>query len=111
MLARNRETCNAGIMRLSEPRILHEPHMIHFEGVQTFPLPVAHVAAKLSDAGFLAHCVPDAHVSEAAADRSVSKVKPKLSFLSGSLTLTADVTARDPGKSVAYQVVSKVIGA
>lgn len=85
--------------------------MIHFEGVQSFPLPVAQVAAKLSDAGFLAHCVPDAQVSEATADHSVGKVRPKLSFLSGSITLTADVTARDPGKSVAYRIVSKVIAA
>ena len=85
--------------------------MIHFEGVQTFPLPVAEVAAKLSDAGFLAQCVPEAQVTQATADRSVGKLKPKLSFLTGSLTLEADVTAREAGKSVAYQVVSKVIGA
>jgi uncharacterized protein len=85
--------------------------MIHFEGVRSFPLPVAEVAAKLSDAGFLAHCVPDAHVTEATPDKSVGKIKPKLSFLTGSLMLTADVTARDPGKSVAFQLVTKTIGA
>lgn len=85
--------------------------MIHFEGVQSFPLPVAEVAAKLADAGFLANCVPDAQVSEATADRAVGKVKPKLSFLTGSLTLTAEVTAREPGKSVAFSILSKVIGA
>ena len=85
--------------------------MIHFEGVQSFPLPVAEVAAKLSDAGFLAHCVPDAHVSVATPDKSVGKIKPKLSFLTGSLTLEATATARDPGKSVAYQIVTKTIGA
>jgi uncharacterized protein len=85
--------------------------MIHFEGVQTFPLPVAEVATKLSDAGFLAHCVPDAHVAEATPDKSVGKLKPKLSFITGSLTLNADVTARDPGKSVTFQIVTKTIGA
>lgn len=85
--------------------------MIHFEGVQPFSLPVAEVAAKLSDAGFLAHCVPDAQVSVATPDKSVGKLKPKLSFLTGSLTLHADVTARDPGKSVAFQIVTKTIGA
>lgn len=85
--------------------------MIHFENVQTFPLPVAEVAAKLSDAGFLAHCVPDAQVTEATPDKAVGKIKPKLSFLTGHLTLTADVTAREPGKSVAYQLVTKGIGA
>jgi carbon monoxide dehydrogenase subunit G len=85
--------------------------MIHFEGVQSFPLPVAEVAAKLSDAGFLATCVPDAQVSVNSADRAVGKVKPKLSFLTGGITLEADVTAREAGKSVAYKIVSKVIGA
>ena len=85
--------------------------MIHFEGVETFPLPVAEVAAKLSDAGFLAHCVPEAHVTEATPDKSVGKIKPKLSFLTGSLTILADVLARDPGKSVTFQIVTKTIGA
>ena len=85
--------------------------MIHFEGVQSFPLPVAEVAAKLSDAGFLANCVPDAQISEATPDKSVGKIKPKLSFLTGSLTLEADVTAREAGKSVAYRLVTKTIGA
>ena len=85
--------------------------MIHFEGVQTFPLPVAEVATKLSDAGFLANCVPDAEVTEAAPDRAVGKVKPKLSFLTGALTLEAVAAGREPGKSVAYEVTSKVIGA
>jgi carbon monoxide dehydrogenase subunit G len=85
--------------------------MIHFEGVQSFPLPVAEVAARLADAGFLAHCVPEAQVTEASPDHSVGKVKPKLSFLSGGLIIEATVTAREPGKSVSYQIVSKVIGA
>lgn len=85
--------------------------MIHFEGVHLFPLPVAEVAAKLSDAGFLANCVPDAQVSEATPDKAIGKIKPKLSFLTGSLTLNADRTAHDAGKSVAYQLVTKTIGA
>lgn len=85
--------------------------MIHFEGVQAFPQAVAEVAAKLSDAGFLANCIPDSQVSEASADRSVGKLKPKLSFLTGSLTLEADVTERDPGRSVTYRLFSKTMGA
>jgi len=85
--------------------------MIHFEGVQSFARPVAEVAAKLSDAGFLANCVPDVQISMATPDKAVGKVKPQLSFLTGSLTLDADVTAREAGKSVSYQIVSKVIGA
>jgi carbon monoxide dehydrogenase subunit G len=85
--------------------------MIHLEGVESFSLPVADVAAKLSDAGFLAHCVPDAQVSEATPDRSVGKIQPRLSFLTGGLTLNASVLAREPGKSVVFQIVTKTIGA
>ena len=85
--------------------------MIHFEGDKIIPLPVAEVAAKLSDAGFLANCVPDAQVSEATPDHAAGKIKPKLSFLTGSLTLDATVTARDPGKSVAYKIDTKTMGA
>ena len=33
-------------------------------------MPVAEVAAKLSDAGFVANCVPDAQVAEATPDRA-----------------------------------------
>ncbi len=84
--------------------------MIHFEGDKHFPQPPGEVAAKLSDAGFLANCVPDAQVAEATPDRAVGKIKPKLSFLTGSLTLDAEVTARDPGKSVAFKIDTKMMG-
>jgi len=85
--------------------------MIHFEGDKTFPLPVAEVAAKLSDAGFLANCLPDAQVSEATPDRAVWKLRPKLSFLTGSLTVEMTTTAREAGKSVAYKVFARAMGA
>ncbi len=84
--------------------------MIRFEGTRSFALPPAEVAAKLSDAGFLAGCVPDAEITDATPDRAVGKVRPKLSFLTGALSLEATVTARAPGKSVSFQLVSKVIG-
>lgn len=85
--------------------------MIHFEGDKSFPLPVAEVAAKLSDAAFLVGTLPDAHVSEASPARAVWKLKPKLSFLTGSLTSEMTRTAHEPGKSVAFEVVAKAIGA
>jgi carbon monoxide dehydrogenase subunit G len=85
--------------------------MIHFEGDKSFPLPVAEVAAKLSDAGFLVNCLPDAEISEATPDRAVWKLRPKLSFLTGSLTSEMTVTAREAGKSVTFQVLAKAIGA
>lgn len=84
--------------------------MIRFEGTRSFALPPAEVAAKLSDAGFLAGCVPDAEITESSPDRAVGKVRPKLSFLTGALSLEATVTAREPGQSASFQLVSKVIG-
>lgn len=85
--------------------------MIHFEGHKHFPLPVAEVAARLSDAGFLVGALPDASVSEATPDRAAWKLKPKLSFLTGSLDSVLAVTAREPGKKVAYRITAKAIGA
>jgi carbon monoxide dehydrogenase subunit G len=85
--------------------------MIHFEGDKSFPLPVPEVAAKLSDAGFLASCLPDAEITAAAADRAAWKIKPKLAFLTSSLNVELVATGREVGKSVAFQVVARAIGA
>jgi carbon monoxide dehydrogenase subunit G len=85
--------------------------MIHFEGDKSFPLPVAEVAAKLSDAGFLANCLPDAEVDEATPDKAAWKLKPKLSFLTGSLNVEMTTIARELGKSVAFRVFAKAMGA
>lgn len=85
--------------------------MIHYEGEKTFPLPAADVAAKLSDAAFLVGCLTDAKVTQATADRAAWKLKPSLSFLTGSLDVTLEATGREPGKAVAYKVFTKGIGA
>ena len=85
--------------------------MIHYEGEKTFPLPAADVAAKLSDAAFLVGCLTDAKVTEATPDRAAWKLKPTLSFLTGSLDVILEATGREPGKSVAYKVSTKAIGA
>ena len=85
--------------------------MIHFEGDKSFPLPVAAVAEKLSDAGFLANCLPDAQVSAAAPEKAAWKLRPKLAFLTGSLNVEMTRIAHDPGKSVGYRVFAKAMGA
>jgi carbon monoxide dehydrogenase subunit G len=85
--------------------------VIHFEGDRSFSLPPAAVAAKLSDAAWLVGCLPDAQVAEATPDRAVWKLKPKLSFLSGSLDAVLEATAREPGTAVAFKVFTKAIGA
>jgi uncharacterized protein len=99
------------------PHVLHqsggfaERLMIHFEGDKSFPLPVADVAAKLADAGFLAKCLPDAQVSDATPEKAAWKLRPKLAFLTGSLNVEMTRTAHEPGKSVAFKVFAKALGA
>jgi len=85
--------------------------MIHFEGDRSFPLPVAEVAAKLSDAEFLVGCLADTEILEAAPERAVWKLRPKLAFLTGSLTVEMTRTAQEAGKSVAFKVFAKAMGA
>ena len=85
--------------------------MIHFEGDKSFPLPIAVAAAHLSDAGFLANCLPDAQVSTATPERADWKLKPKLSFITGSLNVELTRTGHEPGKSVGFRVLAKGIGA
>jgi carbon monoxide dehydrogenase subunit G len=84
--------------------------MIHFEGVEAFAAAPDAVFAKLSDAGFLAGCLPDSTVTEATADRAAWKVRPKLAFLSGELDTVATVTERVGGESVRYRLETKGVG-
>jgi uncharacterized protein len=85
--------------------------MIHFEGDRSFPLPVAEVAARLSDAGYLANCLPDMQITDAAPEKAVWKLKPKLSFMTGSLNVEMTRIEHEAGKSVAFKVFAKAIGA
>jgi carbon monoxide dehydrogenase subunit G len=84
--------------------------MIHFEGVEAYTSGPDAVYAKLSDAGFLAGCLPDTRVGLATADRAEWKVKPKLPFLSGELETVAVVTDRTAGQTVKYRLDTKGIG-
>lgn len=85
--------------------------MIHFEGDRSFPLPVADVAAKLSDAAFLVGCLPDVQATGAAAEKANWKQRPNLSFLTGGLNMEMTRTAHEPGKSVGFRVSAKTMGA
>ena len=66
--------------------------MIQFQGVEEFAGPPNELFAKLGDAGFLAGCLPDTTVQLATPDRAEWKVKPKLSFIAGTLDTVAIVT-------------------
>jgi carbon monoxide dehydrogenase subunit G len=85
--------------------------MIQFEGSRLIALPITLVAAKLSDAGFLVKSLPDSEVAEATPDKAVWKLRPKLMFLAGGLNAELTATAREVGKSVAYKVFTKAMGA
>ena len=85
--------------------------MIHFEGDKLIPRPLAEVSAKLSDAGYLVNCLPDSQITEATPDRAAWSLRPKLSFLTGSLHATMDVTAREAAKAAAFKIATKAMGA
>jgi uncharacterized protein len=85
--------------------------MIHFEGEEAFRVPPAELFPKLSDAAFLAGCLPDAEVTAATPDRAAWKLKPKLSFLSGALETELTVAERTPPASVRFLIHGKAIGA
>jgi carbon monoxide dehydrogenase subunit G len=84
--------------------------MIHFEGMESCSSAPDIVFAQLSDAEFLARCLPDSTVLEANPDRAVWKVRPKLAFLSGELDTVATVVDRQPGQSVRYRLETKGVG-
>ncbi len=84
--------------------------MIHFEGKETFTVPVVEVYAKLADAGWLAETLPDTHVTLATPDKSVWKVRPKLAFLAGELDTTCEITERQPDTQIVYNVEAKGVG-
>jgi carbon monoxide dehydrogenase subunit G len=85
--------------------------MIQFQGNKQFALPIAEVAAKMSDAAFLVHCLPDIEITEATPDKAAWKLKPRLSFLTGSLHIEMTATERNPGQAIAFKVFSKAMGA
>jgi carbon monoxide dehydrogenase subunit G len=84
--------------------------MIHFEGIETFPQPASALYPSLSNAGWLATVVPDAEVVEGTLDRAVWNLKPKLSFLTGSIQTTLSVTSRTPGEAATFKVNGKAVG-
>src|SRR5262249_12047846 len=85
--------------------------MIHFDGTESYPTPAAALYPKLSDAGFLVRCLPDATIAEATPDKAEWKLKPKVSFLTGSLDTTLTLTGRVPNESAAFRILGKAIGA
>ncbi len=85
--------------------------MLRFEGDRDFPQAPAELFAKLTDARFLAGCVPDVEsVAEAQPGRAVLVVRPGFAFVRGTLEVSLHVV--DPVEPTSARVVlhSKGIG-
>ncbi len=85
--------------------------MTRFEGDRDFPLPQADLFAKLTDARFLATCLPDVEkASEQEADRAVLTLRPGLSFARGTLEVTLQVVEKTPPNAARMLLTSKGVG-
>ena len=84
--------------------------MIELSGVERFTQPASEVWRRLSDISFLAGAIPGlSSLSSTSEDHVICKVKPGLSFLTGSLATTIDVRERDEPRLV-LGIRSKGIG-
>jgi uncharacterized protein len=85
--------------------------MLHFEGEKHFPQPPAEVAAKLTDARFLARCIPGCEiVKQAEPDHVECVLRPGFAFVRGTLELTLRVADVVPATSARLLLHSKGIG-
>ena len=85
--------------------------MLRFEGDRDFPMLPADLFTRLTDADFLAACVPDVDkVSERGPNRAVFTVRPNLAFTRGTLEVTLQVVERTPPASARMSLVSKGVG-
>ena len=85
--------------------------MQRFAGERTFALPPAELWPKLSDAAFLARCVPDATLKgEPEHDRARYTVRPGFSFARGTLDVTMEILERREPETVRFRLASKGIG-
>jgi uncharacterized protein len=85
--------------------------MQRFEGERTFGMAPAELWPKLSDAAFLARCVPDATPrSEPEHDRAEYTVRPGFSFARGTLDVIMEILERREPETVRFRTTSKGIG-
>ena len=84
--------------------------MIELSGMERFTQPAAEVWRRLSDLSFLAGAIPGlSSLSRTSEDHVTCRVKPGLSFLTGSLSTTIDVRERSEPRLV-LGIRSKGIG-
>ncbi len=85
--------------------------MLRFEGARDFPLAPEALFPKLTDARFLAACVPDGeNLSSDVPDAATFKVRPSLAFMRGRLDVTLQVAEKAPPTSARLIMTSKGVG-
>lgn len=85
--------------------------MVRFEGEKDFSLGTAELWTKLTDARFLAQCLPDVEsIKEAQADRAELVLRPGFSFVRGTLDVSLRVVDAVSPSAARYTVASKGIG-
>ncbi len=85
--------------------------MLHFEGERDFPQAPADLWSKLSDARFLAMCIPGAEsVASVAPDKVTCTLRPGFAFVRGTLELTLQVVEATEATSARYLNHTKGIG-
>src|SRR5437763_15836689 len=85
--------------------------MQRFEGERTFAMPLDELWPKLSDAAFLARCVPDATIKgEPQHDRAEYTVRPGFSFARGTLDVTMEILERRAPEAARFRLTSKGVG-
>jgi len=86
--------------------------MMHFQGERSFPTDPAETFARLADAAFIVHNLPNVTtIIEATPDRAVWKLKPGLSFVQGTLEATLTVVERSGDSVIRTEMQTKGIGA
>jgi carbon monoxide dehydrogenase subunit G len=84
---------------------------MHFEGEKEFKLPANDVFAKLSDARFLADCIPGREsVKEADQNQAVCVQRPGLAFVRGTMELTIKILEATPDSLIRYSQGGKGVG-
>ncbi|HVS35984.1 MAG TPA: SRPBCC domain-containing protein [Gemmataceae bacterium] len=86
--------------------------MLQFEGDRDFSLPPEELFVKLTDARFLASCLPDVeNISQDDPHQATFTVRPNLAFVRGTLAVTLQVAEKTPPISARMVVKSKGVGA
>jgi carbon monoxide dehydrogenase subunit G len=85
--------------------------MVHFEGDKDFQQPPVGVWGKLTDARFLAECVPGVEaVTHGEPNRVTCTLRPGFAFVRGTLELLIEVAEPAPDKSAKILLSTKGIG-